>query len=52
MLIKKHRIQSATELLPVLIDITSIQKDEEKGELSVEFLLRRLLYPVSPMWTN
>ncbi len=38
----KHRIQSAIELLPVLIDITSIQKDEEKGELSVAFLLRRL----------
>lgn len=38
----KHRIQSASELLPVLIDITSIQKDEEKGELSIAFLLRRL----------
>ena len=38
----KFRIQSAAELLPILIDITAIQRDEERGELSVEFLLRRL----------
>lgn len=38
----KYRFQSATELLPNLIDITSILRDEERGNLSVEFLLRRL----------
>lgn len=38
----KYRFQSAAELLPALIDITSIQRDEEKGQLALEFLLRRL----------
>ena len=38
----KYRFQSATELLPALIDITSIQRDEEKGQLALDFLLRRL----------
>jgi eukaryotic-like serine/threonine-protein kinase len=37
-----HRYQSATELLKSLNDIIEIQRNEEKGLLSLEFLLRRL----------
>jgi serine/threonine protein kinase len=37
-----YRFQSAAELLPALIDISSIQREEEKGQLSIDFILRRL----------
>jgi eukaryotic-like serine/threonine-protein kinase len=37
-----NRYKSATELVPSLDDVIAIQRDEDKGSLSLDFLLRRL----------
>lgn len=37
-----RRYKSASELVPVLDDIIAIQRSEDKGALSLDFLLRRL----------
>ncbi len=37
-----NRYKSTTELVPVLDDVIAIQRSEDKGTLSLDFLLRRL----------